>query len=233
MKILTLIPARRDSKGIPGKNWKLLCNKPLIGYSIQTALAVSNKEDICISTNSPEIVELANFEYGLTVPFVRPEELSTDESPTRLTILHALEYYKNAKGIEYDAVLLLQTTSPFRKPKFVEECIELFQKETVEMVVSVNESELNPYYNLYSEDENGYIKRAINSNYTRRQECPPVYLINGSIYVIDAKSIKSKEIHEFEKVIKYIMPSEFKVDLDSPKDWALAEFMFNYFNLGK
>ena len=90
------------------------------------------------------------------------------------------------------------------------------------MVVSVCETQLNPYYNLYNETD-GFIHRSIPSNFTRRQDCPKTYLVNGSIYVISAKSLKKQQLHEMKKVVKYQMPEEFSLDLDSSNDWDKAE----------
>ena len=210
MKILCIIPARRDSKGIPGKNWKLLNNVPLIGYSIDVAKQATGIDEICISTNSEQVIEIATNKYELSVPFV---------------LIHAIEYYES-KGMVFDAILLLQPTSPFRKVEFINECIELFKKSDCDMVVSVCETPLNPYYNLYNETD-GFIHRSIPSNFTRRQDCPKTYLVNGSIYVISVNSLKSQQLHEMKKVIKYEMSEEFSLDLDTLNDWEKAEIILS------
>ena len=221
MKVLCIIPARRDSKGIPGKNWKLLNNVPLVGYSIEVAKQSNDIDEICVSTNSEQVIEIATKKYQLSVPFIRPEELSLDTTSSHDVLIHAIEQYES-QGKTYDAILLLQPTSPFRKVEFINECIELFKKSDCDMVVSVCETPLNPYYNLYNETD-GFIHRSIPSNFTRRQDCPKTYLVNGSIYVISAKSLKKQQLHEMKKVVKYQMPEEFSLDLDSSNDWDKAE----------
>ena len=113
MNGLYLIPARKGSKGIPHKNRKPLAGIPLIGYSIETALQLTDAENICVSTDDEEIIRIAEG-YGLRVPFVRPEALSSDTSGSREVILHALDHYQQA-GRQFDAVILLQPTSPFRR----------------------------------------------------------------------------------------------------------------------
>jgi N-acylneuraminate cytidylyltransferase len=225
MKILCIIPSRRDSKGIPGKNWKLLNNVPLIGYSIEVAKQATGIDDICVSTNSEQVIEIAKKQYGLNVPFTRPEKISLDTTSSHDVLIHAIEYYES-KGMVFDAILLLQPTSPFRKVKFINDSIELFKKSDCDMVVSVCETPLNPYYNLYNETD-GFIHRSIPSNFTRRQDCPKTYLVNGSIYVISVNSLKTQQLHEMKKVIKYEMSEEFSLDLDTLNDWEKAEKILN------
>lgn len=224
MRTLTIIAARRDSKGIPGKNWKMLGGKPLIAWSIEAALEVSAPADICITTNSQEIIDLATNTYGLNVPFVRPEELSTDTSTSRSAILHAIDHYRQ-QGIEYDTLIQLQPTSPFRKKEHITGCLEVYAKHKPDMVLTAYMPNLNPYYNLYSEDQNGFIHRAIPSPYTRRQDCPPVYALNGSVYVMHIPTLFTKEVHEFESVMKFVVDPIYGVDLDTPEDWDLAEYL--------
>lgn len=221
MKVLCIIPARRDSKGIPGKNWKLLNNIPLIGYTIDTAKQSSLIDEICISTNSDQVIEIAANKYDIKVPFIRPEELSLDTTSSHDVLIHAIQFYES-KGTFFDAILLLQPTSPFRKIEFVNDCIDLFNKSDCDMVVSVCETPLNPYYNLYNETD-GFIHRSIPSNFTRRQDCPKTYLVNGSIYVISVNSLKNQQLHEMKRVIKYEMPENYSLDLDTLEDWEKAE----------
>ena len=221
MKYLCIITARRDSKGIPGKNWKLLKGKPLIQYSIETAKAVDKIDTICVSTNAPKVLEIAET-LNVPAPFVRPEEISLDQTPSHDVLIHAIEHYETL-GKHFDAIVLLQPTSPFRKTSFVAEAIELFETSTnCDMVVSVCESPYNPYYNIYLE-EDGFIHRSIPSNFTRRQDCPKAFLVNGSIYIINIESLKKQQLHEFEKVVKYEMPEAYSIDLDTLADWEKAE----------
>jgi N-acylneuraminate cytidylyltransferase len=221
MKVLCIIPARRDSKGIPGKNWKLLNKIPLIGYTIGIAKQSSLINEICLSTNSDQVIDIAANKYHLKVPFTRPEELSLDTTSSHDVLIHAIQFYES-KGIYFDSILLLQPTSPFRKVEFVDDCIHLFNKSECDMVVSVCETPLNPYYNLYNETD-GFIHRSIPSNFTRRQDCPKTYLVNGSIYVISVNSLKNQQLHEMKRVIKYEMPEHYSLDLDTLEDWEKAE----------
>lgn len=222
MKPLFLIPARGGSKGIPGKNIKPLAGKPLIWYAIENARNFANDIDICISTDSKEIKDVAEA-YGIHVPFIRPAELANDNSGSYEVIMHALNFYKG-KNIIYDTVVLLQPTSPFRTNADIEACINLYTSEC-EMVVSVKNSPANPYYNLFEEDKNGYLVQCKEGIYDNRQACPQVYEQNGAVYVMNVAELNKKNLSGFTKIKKYIMSEENSLDLDTPLDWAFAEFL--------
>jgi CMP-N,N'-diacetyllegionaminic acid synthase len=222
MKTLVIIPARSGSKGLKDKNIKLLNSKPLIHYSIEAAQEVFSNEDICFTTDSSEYIKIAK-ETGIEVPFVRPKELALDNSTSRDVILHCIEFYEN-KGISYDTVLLLQPTSPFRNKEHLTQILESFNPE-YNMVVSVKETNSNPYYVLAEENEEGYLEKSKKGNFTRRQDCPKVYEYNGSMYLINVNSLKQQSISEFTKVKKFEMEKEFSIDIDNQLDFDFAEFM--------
>lgn len=223
MKSLVIIPARGGSKGIPRKNIKPFKGKPLIHYAIDVARSIAEDEDICISTDDDEIVEIVQ-SYGLKVPFKRPKFLATDTCGTDDVLLHALKHYEQ-KGYEYDNIILLQCTSPFRTASHVREALELFD-ETCDMVVSVTEVKANPYYNCFEESDEGYLKVSKgNGEIHRRQDCPKVWEYNGAVYVINITSLKKKPLSKFKKVLKYEMDSLHSIDLDTPFDWEIAELI--------
>ena len=225
MKILVIIPARGGSKGIPRKNIKPLAGKPLIYYTIDTARAIVPDEDICVSTDDEEIIRVVE-DYGLKVPFKRPEELATDTAGTYEVLLHALDYYEK-QGKDYDVVLLLQNTSPFRTPDQVKEALALYSSD-LDMVVSVKECSANPYYCVFEEDTEGYLNICKgNGNITRRQDAPKVYEYNGAIYVINPKSLKVMPLYKFKKRVKYVMDEKSSLDLDSMSDWHMAELLIS------
>ncbi len=219
MNTLFLIPARGGSKGIPDKNIKPLNGIPLIEYSIRVARQFTEDTHICVSTDSDTIIETVN-RLGLEVPFMRPSHLATDEASTYDVLLHALEYY-SARGIQYDAIVLLQPTSPLRTEEDVKQCLELYS-EALDMVVSVEEIP-DPSYLCYSENNEGFLTKISEGKYTRRQEVPMVYKYNGAVYVMNVKSLKEKTIAAFTKVKKYVMSDIRSVDIDTPLDWAVAE----------
>jgi len=224
MKILVVVPARGGSKGLPGKNIKQLGGKPLINYTIETARQLFSDSEICVSTDDESIVSCVK-DIGLNVPFIRPEYLAGDNIGTREVLLHANEFYES-KGVFFDYILLLQPTSPFRKVSDIQNIIHTMKNnKEADMVVSVKESKDNPYFNLFEEGNNGLLKKSKVSNFIRRQDCPSVFAYNGSIYLINIKSLKDKQLFEFEKVIKYIISDEmYNTDIDTMVDWIIAEY---------
>lgn len=223
MKILVIIPARGGSKGIPHKNIKPLAGKPLIHYTIDVARQIVADEDICVSTDDSEIFQCVE-EYGLKVPFVRPEELATDTAGTYEVLLHALNFYEQ-QGKQFDIVLLLQNTSPFRTANQVKEALALYQSD-IDMVVSVKECSANPYYCVFEENQDGYLNICKgDGNITRRQDAPKVYEYNGAIYAINPQSLKQMPLNKFSRRIKYVMDEQSSLDLDTMNDWRMAELI--------
>lgn len=221
-RILVVIPARGGSKGLPQKNVKPLLGKPLIYYTIDSARSLFPDNQICVSTDDPGIKKVVE-EYNLSVPFLRPDELSTDTAGTYEVLLHALEYYES-NGNTYDFILLLQPTTPIRKKEHIEEIIKLVGRIDFDMVASVSIPKDSPYFNMFEEEEKGYLRKSKENNYTRRQDAPKVYAMNGSIYLINVESLKKRNINKFEKVVKFVMEeSIYNIDIDTKDDWILAE----------
>lgn len=221
MKILVIIPARGGSKGIPHKNIKLFNGKPLIYYTIDCARAICDDEDICVSTDDPEIISVVE-QYNLKVPFIRPAELATDTAGTYEVLLHALNYYEQL-GKHYDMVMLLQNTSPFRQAEHVKEALKLYTPD-VDMVVSVKECAANPYYCVFEENEEGFLHVCKgDGNIFRRQDAPKVYEYNGAIYIMNAEKLKTTHMHKMQKRVKYVMDEMSSFDLDTMTDWNIAE----------
>lgn len=222
MRTLFLIPARGGSKGIPGKNIKPFLSKPLICHAIDQAReAGAPDSDICVSTDSPEIRNVVE-DYGLSVPFLRPDELATDTAGTYEVILHALEFYRS-QGREFDLVVLLQTTSPLRRPDDISAALGMW-RPGVDMVVSVCEASANPYYNIFETDPDGrlHISKG-DGHYTRRQDAPKVWEYNGAVYVMYVPALMRMHYSRFPVRIPYVMPRDRSVDLDTPADWLQAE----------
>lgn len=223
--MMIVIPARGGSKGIPGKNIRMLDGKPLIQYTVEAARKLVPDNQIIVSTDSPEIKEVVE-ELGLPVPFLRPAELATDTAGTYEVLLHALDFYEKEKATP-DKIVLLQPTSPFRNEEHIKGASALFEN-TLDMVVSVKETAANPYYVLREENEEGFLVQSKKGNFKRRQDCPRVWEINGAIYVINPVSLRKMPIDRFSRVKKFEMDETSSHDLDTPLDWMVAETVLRH-----
>lgn len=222
MKTLILIPARAGSKGLPGKNVKILGDKPLISYTMQFASRICKPGDrVCITTNDEDVMSIAQA-TGYPVDFKRPEHLASDTAGSYDVMLHALKFFRD-QGEEYDRLLLLQPTSPFRTVEDYEKMEAIFD-ESCDMVVSVRIAKDNPYFNLFEETEDGYLRMSKESSYQTRQQALPVYAYNGSIYLIRVASLLKSPLSGFQNIRKFVMPEERSVDIDTIKDWLIAEY---------
>jgi len=222
LNALYLIPARGGSKTIPNKNIKELNGKRLIYYTIDAARDIASDRDICVSTDSEQIIDVVE-KYGLKVPFIRPKELATDNATTSQVVKHAYDFYYN-QGKTYDIIVILQPTSPFRNGTHIKEALELFQYD-LDLVASVYQTKANPYFVLYESDENGFLKKSKSGNFYRRQDCPKVYQLNGAIYILNCKSIKKYSLGNLNKIIGYEMHESSSIDLDNKLDWEFAEYI--------
>ncbi len=217
---LIIIPAREGSKGLPGKNTKLLLGIPLVRYSINFAKEIKSVDDIiCISTDDEKIIKIVE-DAGISVPFVRPKHLSSDTAGTRDVILHALEFYES-RGNFFDQIVLLQPTSPYRLRQDYNNMLDMM-KDDIDMVVSVRQSKDNPYFNLYEENSDGFLKKSKESMFIRRQDAPSVYAFNGSIYIINSESFKKNDFDGFVAIVKYEMTKKYSIDIDTEDDFLLA-----------
>lgn len=227
MRTLFIIPARGGSKGIPGKNIKPMGGIPLIYRSIDIARKFVEDKDICVTTDSDEIIEVVK-QHGMDVPFKRPDYLATDTASSHDVLIHAIDFYKE-KGIEYDWMVLLQPTTPFRKEEDLRKMLEMMSND-IDMVVSVKQAETNPYYNCFSVDENGFLKRFIKPQTEmigRQSQKPMIYEKNGSVYIVKITSLRKQRMNAFEKVRFFEMDKVYSIDLDEPLDWIFAEAVLN------
>lgn len=225
MKPLVVIPARGGSKGIPHKNIKPLGGKPLICYSIDVARQLVDDADICVSTDDADIVKVVE-DYGLNVPFVRPDYLASDTAGTYEVLLHAINHYEEI-GRHYDVIILLQPTSPFRRKEDVIGTLEAYTSQC-EMAVSVKEAATNPYYNSFEVNDEGYLSISKgDGQYCRRQDAPKVWEYNGAVYVISIPALKARKMSDFTKVTMYQMDELHSIDLDTMLDWQFAELIIN------
>lgn len=223
MKILGIIPARGGSKGIKRKNIKLLGRKPLIQYTIESAKASRKLSNIILSSDDQEIITICN-KLGLDVPFVRPEELAKDDTPTIEVIKHALDYYENREFF-FDAVCLLQPTTPFRNNHLIDRAINSFFENDYDSSISVREvpSEFNPHWVF--ENHNSLLKLSTGEQniISRRQELPKAYHRDGAVYLTKTEVIKESNSLFGEKIGFVDTSCDPYVNIDAPSDWETAE----------
>lgn len=221
---LIVIPARGGSKGIPRKNIKLLGGRPLIWYSIDVARQIAEDDHIILSTDEEEIASIGR-QRGLRVDYMRPASLATDTSGSREVILDVMDY-ADRKGIAYDCVVLLQPTSPLREARDVRGCLNRYSPE-FDMVATVVEARSNPYYNCFETDpESGCLRISKGDGlYVRRQDAPKAWEFNGAVYVINPESIRRLPLGKMMRRLPYPMDESRSIDLDTPADWALCEFL--------
>lgn len=226
MKILGLIPARGNSKGVPRKNIKLLAGKPLLQYTTDIALECKELSKVILSSDDQEIIQ-KGLDLGIEVPFTRPDNLAEDKTPTLPVILHALEYYK-AQGEVFDAVCLLQVTSPFRTLELLNKAIKTFKTEKTDSLVSVLEvpHEYNPHWTFLSPDNKHLqISTGDKKIIPRRQELPKSYFRDGSIYITKTSVLEEQKSLYGESISYVVSDRDRYVNIDTLSDWELAEEM--------
>lgn len=224
MRAIAFIFARGGSKGLPGKNIKPLAGKPLIGWAIEHAHAVSRIERVIVSTDSQEIADVAR-KYGAEVPFIRPDELSSDTSPEWLAWQHALNYLLKNEGSLPDVMVSVPATAPLRFPIDIEKCLDEYEKGDVDAVITVTDSHRSPYFNMVKENADGSVGLVIPSKYslTRRQDTPVVFDMTTVAYVLRPDFVmKHQSIFE-GKVRSVHVPIERTIDIDTPFDFILVE----------
>jgi N-acylneuraminate cytidylyltransferase/CMP-N,N'-diacetyllegionaminic acid synthase len=219
MRVLALVPARGGSKGIPKKNIREIAGKPLIAWTIEAARA-SNVSSVVVSTDNAEIARVAT-EYGAEVPFLRPANLSLDETPSISVVMHALDNLPN-----FDALLLLQPTSPLRSTEDINNCLTKVNFSGGTSIVSVVESPAHPNWTYMLSDEKTLIPYVAHSA-TRRQDLLPVFTLNGAIYLADVKFIRENKSFLGSETFAYLMPQERSVDIDNYFDWRIAEMLLS------
>ena len=224
MRILGLIPARGGSKGIPDKNKKLLNGKPLLQYTIETALEAKLLDAVVFSSEDETLIRLAS-EIGAEVPFTRPDDLATDSASSLDVVKHALKVLSQ-EGREYDGVCLLQVTNPLRQAAFIDSAIEKFKILGTDSLVSVLKvpHEYNPHW-VFEASEEKTLKIATGESeiIKRRQDLPDAFIRDGAIYLIKTEVILEQN-SLYGNSISYIESDANRhVNIDTPKDWDLAE----------
>lgn len=224
-RILWLITARSGSKGIPNKNIKDLCNMPLLAYKIKTALSISSSVDIWISTDSDKYANLAK-EYGATVPFLRPEDLASDNASSMDVVLHAMKFAENL-GKQYDYIGLLEPTSPFVYYDDIKSAVtQLSTHDSAKAIVAVKETRPNTFF---IQEESEFLDvmskrmdevKSLGRQFFRKEITP-----SGGFYISRWDAFIENKTFYTEKTLQYLLPDESTLEIDEIIDFDWAEFL--------
>lgn len=224
MRVLGLIPARGGSQGVPRKNIKLLAGRPLLWYTAQAALAAQRLARTILSTDDEEIAEVGR-RCGVEVPFLRPAELARNDTPTLPVAQHAVRTLE-ADGDRFDALCLLQPTNPLRRAADIDACIELLEASDADAVATVLPvpSEFNPHW-VYFRDEDGLLRLSTGeaTPLPRRQELPPAFHREGSVYVVRRDVLMEGNSFYGRRFRGHVLDLGASVNIDTPEDWQRAE----------
>ena len=224
MKATGFIFARGGSKGLPGKNIRPLLGKPLIAWAIEQARAVRRIDRVIVSTDSPDIADVA-LNHGAEVPFIRPPELARDDTPEWLAWRHALAYLKELDGVFPEAMVSVPTTAPLRLPLDIENCLDEFEKGDVDVVITVTDAHRSPYFNMVKANEDGTVGLVIppSSSVVRRQDAPRVLDMATVAYVARPSFVMEHGAVFDGRVRSVYVPPERAIDIDTGLDFRIAE----------
>ncbi len=224
MKIVSIIPARGDSKGLPRKNIIDLAGKPLIAYTIESSLTSKYITKTIVSSDDDEILDIS-VQFGAEI-LKRPAELAQDTTSSEAVITHVLNNIEHLN--EYDYLILLQPTSPLRSSKHIDSAFKQLLNSDADALISIchNDKKILKSFLLSS---NGYLGGIVNDEYPfmRRQELPNVYMPNGAIYIIKVKSFLRHETLLTKKTLPFLMSNIISIDIDKMSDIVKAEKYMN------
>jgi CMP-N-acetylneuraminic acid synthetase len=222
MRIVSIC-ARGGSAGVPGKNIKDLCGKPLIAWSIEQALASGVCDRVIVSTDSPIIAEVAR-SFGAEVPFLRPAELATATVGKIPVIRHLLAWVEAHAG-PVRRIIDLDPTSPLRDIADIEACARLLDADT-DAVITGYESDKNPYFNMVEKKASGFYERVCMpaAEVLGRQQAPKVYAMNASIYAWHGHTF-ADSLWDAKRIRLHEMPRDRSIDIDHPIDFDLVELL--------
>jgi N-acylneuraminate cytidylyltransferase len=224
MKTFAFIFARGGSKGLPGKNILEFLNKPLIAHSIDFALQSDSIDEVIVSTDSPQIAEVAK-SFGAKVPFIRPAELASDDSPEMLSWQHAVNFCLNEIG-DFDRFISLPVVSPLRDHSDLHKIwSKLDGPEKPDFVISAKKSHANPYFNLFEKKESGFGICIPESSAYRRQDTKDVFQIIPMYYACLPEAVMNHK-SLLEGIIELIeIPENRAADIDNAEDFEYLKFL--------
>lgn len=229
MRILITICARGGSKGLPGKNVKLLNGKHLIGYTIEFANKIFKSFDpkIELSTDDNEIIAVAK-KYGLCSNYIRPKNLASDNSGKLETIRHLLDYSEKIEKINYDFIIDLDVTSPLRTIKDIENAFKILNEtKRATNIFSVNSANKNPYFNMIEINNEGFAElvKFKSDKYLTRQSSPKVYELNAAFYIYKRIFFDSKKLNLINKNSIAFEMDHISFDIDNLIDFDFMNYL--------
>jgi N-acylneuraminate cytidylyltransferase len=229
MSIWAAVFARGGSKGLPGKNLKELGGVPLVAHSIRAGLQIPGISSVLCSTDSKEIREVAE-QHGALVPFLRPAELATDDSPEWLSWKHLAHYLIELGASPGDLLVSLPATAPLRTVADVELAIARHSASGADVVVTYTPAARSPWFNMVAEGADGFLRTVIDSGgetFSRRQDSPKVFDLATVVYVTTLGFVLNADSLFERKVAGVEIPAERAIDIDSQLDFDIAEYLFN------
>jgi CMP-N,N'-diacetyllegionaminic acid synthase len=225
LKILAVIPARKGSKGIPGKNMTKILGKPLIYFTIKNAKKSKYITSIIVSTDCKKIAKISK-KMGAEVPFLRPDKLATDKTQTFPVIKHAIKQIEKIKYFKFDYIILLQPTCPLRSFKDIDVSLKrliLSNSNSITSIVDVGANHPLRMKIIKKNKLKNYIKQDF-ENMKPRQELSKVYIRNGAIYAFKRNVIFKEKALVSKNNLPYLMPKERSVNIDTQEDLILAKY---------
>jgi CMP-N,N'-diacetyllegionaminic acid synthase len=225
LQVLAVIAARGGSKTLPRKNVALLGGRPLIAWTIEAARDAATVSRTVVTTEDPEIAEIAR-RYGADVPFVRPAELARDETPGTAPVVHAVRWLEANETYVPDLVANLQPTSPYRTAGDIDAAVALLTERRADTVVSVTPVDHHPFW-MKRVDADGWMHdfTFVDPPIVRRQDLPPVYRLNGALYLARRDVLLDTGGWYTGRTAAYVMPFERSVDIDTAWDFRVAEML--------
>jgi len=227
MKPICIIAARGGSKGVPGKNIRIVNSKPLIAHTIHKAIKSKFFSHVIVSTEDKKVASVSK-KYGAEVPFIRPKKYATDTATAGDVLNHAIKKLYSL-GYNFETVVNLDCTVPFLRIKDIKGTVKLLKKKKCDFVVGVYRQHLNPYYNIVELNSKGFVKlvKPVKKFLRTRQESPKVYQVNG-LLTFNAKTILDKKTHysNSSKTIIYEIPIESGVMIDTEFEFEIVKSMF-------
>ncbi len=223
--VIAIIPARGGSRGLPGKNIKSLCGKPLIAWSIEAGLGSRYIDEVMVTTDSEDIARVAR-QFGASVPFIRPSELASDTAASMDVIRHTLNFYDYKLDKKFDYTVLLEPTSPLRMKDDIDKSIEqLLKNSKAKAIVGICKTESqNPAF-LVKKNVNNFLVgyENLDMKILRRQDINEVYFFEGSVYVSDTATLLTKNSFYHENTLGFEFPKWQSLEIDDLEDFIMVE----------